>query len=110
MMSLDYTIEPAVGPYACMVDLLACSDQFEETMEFISRMPMEPNPAVWGSVLGACRIHGTLSLPKKIVDYLSELELENSDNYILRANIYSSAGLWEKCNKDKADKGVKKVK
>ncbi|KAL4203367.1 hypothetical protein AMTRI_Chr01g103630 [Amborella trichopoda] len=111
MMRLDYAIEPAVEQYACMVDLLARSGQFEETMEFISRMPMEPNAAVWGSVLGACRIHGNPELAEKAADYLFELEPENSGNYILLANIYSAAGLWENAAKIRRlmmERGVKK--
>lgn len=95
MMKSEYSLEPAVEQYACMVDLMARSGQFTETMEFIKAMPIEPNAAVWGSLLGACRIHCNPDLAEYAAGYLFELEPQNSGNYILLANIYSAAGRWE---------------
>ncbi|KAJ4977574.1 hypothetical protein NE237_008354 [Protea cynaroides] len=94
MMKSEYSLEPAVGQYACMVDLLARAGQFVETMAFIKEMPLEPNSAVWGSLLGACRIHLNPELAEYAAGYLLELEPQNSGNYILLANIYSAAGRW----------------
>lgn len=95
MMKSEYKLEPAVEQYACMVDLMARAGQFDETMEFISEMPIEPNAAVWGSLLGACRIHCNPDLAEYSARFLFELEPQNSGNYILLANIYSAAGRWE---------------
>ncbi|KAL5994781.1 hypothetical protein ACLOJK_024836 [Asimina triloba] len=95
MMKLEYGLEPAVEQYACLVDLLARAGQFDETMEFIKKMPVEPNAVVWGSLLGACRIHCNPDLAEYAAGFLFELEPDNSGNYILLANIYSAAGRWE---------------
>ncbi|XP_010271776.1 PREDICTED: pentatricopeptide repeat-containing protein At4g21065-like [Nelumbo nucifera] len=95
MMKSEYAIDPAVEQYACMVDLMARAGQFDETMKFIKEMPVEPNAAVWGSLLGACRIHCNPELAEYAAGYLFELEPQNSGNYILLANIYSAAGRWE---------------
>ncbi|OVA06991.1 Pentatricopeptide repeat [Macleaya cordata] len=95
MMKSEYKIEPAVEQYACMVDLLARAGQFDETMKLIEEMPLEPNAAVWGSLLGACRIHCNPELAEYAAGYLFELEPQNSGNYILLANIYSAVGRWE---------------
>ncbi|KAF8395722.1 hypothetical protein HHK36_019672 [Tetracentron sinense] len=95
MMNSKYAMDPGVEQYACMVDLLARNGQFNETMEFIKEMPLEPNAAVWGSLLGACRIHCNPNLAEYAAGYLFELEPQNSGNYILLANIYSAAGRWE---------------
>ncbi|XP_043720147.1 pentatricopeptide repeat-containing protein At1g20230-like [Telopea speciosissima] len=95
MMKSEYSLEPAVEQYACIVDLLARAGQFDETMTFIKEMPLEPNSAVWGSLLGACRIHCNPELAEYAAGFLLELEPQNSGNYILLANIYSAAGRWE---------------
>ncbi|KAI3872868.1 hypothetical protein MKW92_038441 [Papaver armeniacum] len=95
MMKSEYKIEPAVEQYACMVDLLARAGQFDETMKLLKEMPIEPNAAVWGSLLGACRIHSNLRLAEYAAGYLFDLEPQNSGNYILLANIYSQAGKWD---------------
>ncbi|PON59575.1 hypothetical protein TorRG33x02_287890 [Trema orientale] len=58
-------------------------------------MPFEPNAAVWGSLLGACRIHCNANLAEFIARHLFELEPKISGNYILLANIYSAADRWE---------------
>ncbi|XP_058078156.1 pentatricopeptide repeat-containing protein At1g20230-like [Magnolia sinica] len=111
MMKSEYGMDPAVEQYACMVDLLARSGQFDETMEFIEEMPMEPNAAVWGSLLGACRIHCNVDLAEYAAQYLFELEPNNSGNYILLANIYSAAGRWEDAAKTRSlmkERGVTK--
>ncbi|KAF9592726.1 hypothetical protein IFM89_017296 [Coptis chinensis] len=94
MMKSEYARGPAIEQYACMVDLLAWTGQFDESLEFIKEMPFEPNDAVWGSLSGACRIHCNPELAEYAAGYLFELEPTYSGNYILLANIYSAAGRW----------------
>ncbi|KAI3704229.1 hypothetical protein L1987_74445 [Smallanthus sonchifolius] len=95
LMKQEYALEPDMEQYACMVDLMARSGKLSETLEFIENMPFEPNAAVWGSLLGACRIHLNLEMAKHAAKFLFELEPESSGNYILLANIYSTLGRWE---------------
>ena len=95
MMKTEYAMDPAMEQYACMVDLMSRAGQFDETLEFIEKMPFEPNAAVWGSLLGACRIHCNPDLAEYAAGYLFELEPQSSGNYVLLANIYSAAGRWE---------------
>lgn len=95
LMKHKYSIEPDMEQYACMVDLMARSGQLSETLEFIENMPIEPNAAIWGSLLGACRIHLNLEIAEHAAKFLFELEPESSGNYILLANIYSTLGRWE---------------
>ncbi|XP_074331789.1 pentatricopeptide repeat-containing protein At5g40410, mitochondrial-like [Apium graveolens] len=95
MMENEYAINPAMEQYACMVDLMARAGQLSETVEFIKRMPFEPNAAIWGSLLGACRIHCNVDIAEYAAEHLFKLEPESSGNYILLANIYSVVGRWE---------------
>ncbi|PWA44562.1 Pentatricopeptide repeat-containing protein [Artemisia annua] len=95
MMKQEYGIEPDMEQYACMVDLIARSGNLSDTLEFIERMPFEPNAAIWGSLLGASRIHLNIEMAEHAAKYLFELEPGSSGNYILLANIYSTLGKWE---------------
>ncbi|PIN08161.1 hypothetical protein CDL12_19260 [Handroanthus impetiginosus] len=56
----DYNISPQLQHYGCMIDLLARAGFFEEAMSLVESMEMEPDEAIWGSILGACRIHKNL--------------------------------------------------
>ncbi|KAM7273774.1 hypothetical protein ACFE04_028438 [Oxalis oulophora] len=95
VMRKEYEMEPELDQYCCMVDLMARAGKFDETLEFIKNMPCQPNAAVWGALLGACRIHGNAELAEYAAKHVFELEPENSGNYILLSNIYSAAGRWE---------------
>lgn len=95
MMKKEYNMEPAVEQYCCMIDLMARAGQFNETLDFMKKMPFEPNSAVWGSLLGACRIHCNPDLAEYAARHLFEVEPLSSGNYVLLANIYLAAGRWE---------------
>eukprot|EP01018_Ginkgo_biloba_P039144 Gb_08834 [translate_table: standard] len=94
-MSRDYHIIPRVEHYACMVDLLGRSGLLDEAHDFIKKMPLEPNAVVWGTLLGACRIHSNIELGEHVAERLFELEPENAACYILLSNIYAEAGRWD---------------
>ncbi|KAK6911664.1 DYW domain [Dillenia turbinata] len=48
-----YDVEPEVEHYGCVVDLLGRAGLLAEAEELVNLMPMEPNAAVWGALLGA---------------------------------------------------------
>ncbi|KAJ9172409.1 hypothetical protein P3X46_015650 [Hevea brasiliensis] len=100
-MHKKYGIYPSVEHYACMVDLLGRANRLEEAAKVIQDMRIEPGPKVWGSLLGSCRIHCNVELAERAGMRLFELEPTNAGNYVLLADIYAEAGMWE---------GVKRVK
>lgn len=73
-MSSSYGIEPKVEHYGCVIDLLARAGLFEEAMELIGAMPMEPNPSALGALLGGCRIHGNFELGEMVGKRLINLQ------------------------------------
>eukprot|EP01018_Ginkgo_biloba_P007201 Gb_03579 [translate_table: standard] len=110
-MSRDYGIVPRVEHYACMVDLLGRAGCLGEAEAFINEIPFEPGALVWGTLLGACRVHGNMELGKQAAERLLELDPQNSATYVLLSNIYAEAGRWEDVAKVRTmmkDKGVKK--
>eukprot|EP01018_Ginkgo_biloba_P036926 Gb_11578 [translate_table: standard] len=111
-MSQDYNITPTLDHYCCMVDLLGRSGHLDEAENFISKMPMEPDAAVWGSLLGACRVHTNVELGERVAERLFESDPKNAAHYVLLSNIYAAAGRWddvEKVRKMMKDRAVKKM-
>jgi hypothetical protein len=84
-----------------MVDLLGRANRLEEAAKIIENMRIEPGPKVWGSLLGSCRIHCNVELAERASIRLFDLEPTNAGNYVLLADIYAEAGMWD---------GVKRVK
>eukprot|EP01018_Ginkgo_biloba_P031676 Gb_31111 [translate_table: standard] len=110
-MSENYHITPAMKHYCCMVDLLGRAGHLDEAHDFIDKMPVKPDADVWGSLLGACRIHTNMELGQHVAERLFELDPKNSAPYVLLSNIYAAAGRWhdmEKVRKLMKDRRVKK--
>lgn len=94
IMSTVYGMKPRLDHYSCMVDLLGRSGLLEEAHTLIESMPMEPNSAIWGALLGACRVYGNVQLGKKAAENLFSLDPSDHRNYVMLSNICSAAGLW----------------
>ena len=94
-MTQDYGIEPTVVLCNCMVDVVGRAGHLEEAKLFIDKMPVEPNEATWGALLGACRTYGNVDLGKLAANELLKLEPKDASTYVLLSNIYAAAGKWE---------------
>ncbi|KAH7682899.1 TPR-like protein [Dioscorea alata] len=90
-----HDVEPKLNHYACMVDLLGRAGRLHEALELIERMPMKPDSSLWGSLLGACRIHGDIDTGEKVADKIFELETTHSGYYVLLSNIYAAKSRWK---------------
>ncbi|CAN6586498.1 unnamed protein product [Malus baccata var. baccata] len=88
-------IEPELEHYGCVVDLLGRAGRVEEAFEFIKKMHFEPTAAIWGSLLGACRVHSNIDIGEFVGFRLLQIEPENAGNYVILSNLYASAGRWE---------------
>ncbi|XP_038889951.1 pentatricopeptide repeat-containing protein At4g30700-like isoform X1 [Benincasa hispida] len=86
----NYGFQPMSEHYACMVDILGRAGQLTNALEFIERMPLEPGPAVWGALLGACMIHKNTEIAHVASKRLFQLDPENVGYYVLLSNIYST--------------------
>jgi pentatricopeptide repeat protein len=110
-MIRDYGIIPRMEHYSCMVNLLGRSGRLGEAEDFVKRMPVEPGPVVWRSLLGACRIHGNIELGEYAAKRALELEPQNDATHVLLSNLYAAAGRWNdvaEVRKLMDDKGLKK--
>lgn len=85
-----------IEQYGCIVDLLGRSGQLERALQFIKQMPLEPNAAIWSSLLGACKFHQNAGIGEIAGNKLLEMEPDNVGNYMDLSHLYASAGSWEK--------------
>ncbi|KAL7098846.1 hypothetical protein ACP275_09G044500 [Erythranthe tilingii] len=111
-MTRDYRIVPSIEHYGCMVDLLSRAGLLEEARDFIEEMPIKPNAAVWGALLGGCKVHKNIEMAELAMRHLHELDPLNDGYYVVLANIYSEAKKWEdaaRVRKLMREKGLKKT-
>ncbi|KAL6970814.1 hypothetical protein U1Q18_030498 [Sarracenia purpurea var. burkii] len=66
MMERIFRISPGLEHYTCMVDMLGRAGRLEEAESLIVRMEVEPDEALWGALLGACKIHGNVEIAERV--------------------------------------------
>ncbi|KAJ0968597.1 hypothetical protein J5N97_025514 [Dioscorea zingiberensis] len=95
-MKHDYGLEPQSDHYSCMVDIFCRAGSLVKAMELIEKMPVnvKPHPAVYGTLLGACRVHRNLEFAEFAAKKLVELEPRSAGAYVQLANIYASMKRW----------------
>lgn len=94
-MKDEYKIQPKIEHYGCMVNLLGRAGHLLEAYELVKSTSVDADPVIWGTLLGACRLHKNTALGEKIVGFLLEHGLANSGTYVLLSNIYAAAGNWD---------------
>ncbi|KAK7260882.1 hypothetical protein RIF29_27181 [Crotalaria pallida] len=111
-MQKSFGIVPKIEHYGCMVDLLSRAGLVREALEFVQKMPIEPNQIIWRSIITACHARGELKLGESISKELIKSEPMHESNYVLLSNIYAKLLRWEKKTKvrEMMDmKGMKKI-
>ncbi|KAM5550427.1 putative pentatricopeptide repeat-containing protein [Rosa sericea] len=91
-----YGVKPTVEQYACVVDLLGRGGRVDDAFSFVSKMPIEANANIWGTLLGACRTHHMVDLGRIVADHLFEIEVDNIGNYVVMSNLYASEARWDR--------------
>ncbi|CAN4086314.1 unnamed protein product [Withania somnifera] len=96
-MKETWGVEPRIEHYGCMVDMLSRAGLFDEAVTLVERMPMKPNEAVWGALLGGCKIHKNVGLASSIAQKLAvELEPDRAAGYfVLLSNLYATDKRWQ---------------
>ncbi|RWW87351.1 hypothetical protein BHE74_00003829 [Ensete ventricosum] len=114
-MKERYRVEPKLEHYGCFIDLLGRAGLLDEAEGLIRNIPegiVKDVLPLWGSLLGACRIHGNVEMGDRLAKQILELESGNSDVHALIANIYAAAERWEdvkKIRRKMKDSGIKKT-
>ncbi|XP_057980263.1 putative pentatricopeptide repeat-containing protein At3g01580 [Malania oleifera] len=112
-MKEKYGITPKLAHYACMVDLLSRRGNVEEALEFVKKMPMEPDKRIWGALLAGCRsAGGSLEIAELVANRLIGLDPKNTSYYMILSNLYAEQGKWEDVERMRKlvdEKGLKKT-
>ncbi|KAF7130217.1 hypothetical protein RHSIM_Rhsim10G0105500 [Rhododendron simsii] len=102
LMKDEYQIEPKIEHYGCMVNLLGSAGHLDEAYELIKSMKIDPDPVLWGTLLGACRLHGNTVLGERIAELLLSKNVADSGTYVILSDIYAAAGNWDGAAKVRA--------
>ncbi|KAG9452911.1 hypothetical protein H6P81_005815 [Aristolochia fimbriata] len=98
-MEKEYMILPTFEHCSCVVDMLGRAGRVEEAYEFAKKTQVEGNMVgIWGSLLGACRIHGEYELGKMVAEHLFEMEDIGkgvAGYHVLLSNMHAEEGKWE---------------
>ncbi|GER52859.1 tetratricopeptide repeat protein [Striga asiatica] len=94
-MARDYGVKPRGKHYAVMVDILGRAGRLNEAYDFVQMSPYKDHPAVWGALLGACRLHGNVDMIKLAARSFFELDPDNAGKYVVLSNAYAAFGLWK---------------
>ncbi|KAL8162125.1 hypothetical protein V2J09_013614 [Rumex salicifolius] len=95
-MERYYGISPRLEHYVCMVDLYGRAGLLWKAAEIIRNMPYQPTPEMWVTLLGGCRIYRNMTLGEWAAENLLKMRPSSSGYYVLVANMYASAGCWNK--------------
>lgn len=88
-------MKPTMEQYACVVDLLARGGRVREAYSLVTRMPIEANANIWGTLLGACKTHHEVELGRIVADQLFKIEANDIGNYIVLSNLYAADARWD---------------
>ncbi|WCJ34292.1 Pentatricopeptide repeat (PPR) superfamily protein [Euphorbia peplus] len=91
VMQSKYMLKLGPEHYSCVVDLLGRAGRLDEAQKLIQSMKVKPDGAVWGALLGACKIHKNVELAELAFEKVVELEPTNIGYYVLLSNIYTEA-------------------
>ncbi|KAM7266557.1 hypothetical protein ACFE04_004454 [Oxalis oulophora] len=95
IMEKDYGVVPEIEHYGCMIDLLGKGGRLKDAFSLVNSMPYKPNAIIWGTLLGACRMHNAVGPATEALEHLVKLEPSDSGNYSMLSNIYAAAGDWK---------------
>ncbi|KAM0936423.1 putative tetratricopeptide-like helical domain superfamily [Dioscorea sansibarensis] len=91
----EFGIMPSVEHYASLVDLVGRHGQLDDALDVIKGMLVPPDRAVWGALLGACRVHNNVALAQVAAEALANVEPESSAPYVLMYNMHADEGRWD---------------
>ncbi|CAK7326160.1 unnamed protein product [Dovyalis caffra] len=90
----DYNLVPSKKHYTCMVDLLARAGRLEEALDFIQKMPVQPDVSLFGAFLHGCGLHSRFDLGEVAFRWMLDLHPGEACYYVLMCNLYASDGRW----------------
>ena len=95
-MEEKFCVTPKLAHYACMVDMLSRRGYVKEALEFVSKLPIEPDIRIWGALLAGCRkSSNSTEVAEVAVHRLICLDPENTSYHVFLSNLYAEQNRWE---------------
>ncbi|KAI3704371.1 hypothetical protein L1987_74589 [Smallanthus sonchifolius] len=94
-MTSDYNLAPEIDQYACLIDLYARKGDLKSAKQVMEEMPFDANAVMWSSFLSSCKEYGNVELGREAAYKLFELEPRSPVPYLILADLYAGAGLWD---------------
>ncbi|CAH8345990.1 unnamed protein product [Eruca vesicaria subsp. sativa] len=94
-MQRDHGIEPELDHYICIVDCLGRAGRLEDAEALAEATPYRNSSVLWEILLSSCRVHGDVSLARRIAEKLITIDPQNSAAYVLLSNTYTSVRQWD---------------
>ncbi|XP_072983803.1 pentatricopeptide repeat-containing protein At4g14170 [Typha latifolia] len=88
-------VKPELKHYSCMADALGRAGRLAEAERFIEEMPIEPDEAILGALLAACRVYGDVEVGERVSKRLMGMCPGKSGYYLSLANMYSDVGRFD---------------
>lgn len=111
-MEEKFCITPKLAHYACMVDMLSRRGYVKEALEFVNKLPIEPDIRIWGALLAGCRKNSdSTEVAEVAVHRLISLDPENTSYHVFLSNLYAEQNRWEDVDRLRnlvEEKGLKK--
>ncbi|XP_039121386.1 LOW QUALITY PROTEIN: pentatricopeptide repeat-containing protein At4g04370-like [Dioscorea cayenensis subsp. rotundata] len=94
-MQDDFSIDPRLEHWACIIDLLCKAGRVEAAASFTRTMLPQANADVLGIVLDACRQHGHARLAEEIAQEIIDLKPQTAGSYVQLAHSYAAMNRWD---------------
>ncbi|XP_017700781.2 pentatricopeptide repeat-containing protein At4g21065-like [Phoenix dactylifera] len=93
-MERVHGVVPELKHYGCMVDLLSRAGLLDRAYKLVSSMPIEPNLAILGALLSACRIHDNLEIAELVSKKIKSICRYKGGVHVLLSNMYANKQQW----------------
>nr|CAD1821032.1 unnamed protein product [Ananas comosus var. bracteatus] len=93
-MEREFRVRPKIEHFGCLIDMLCRDGRVEEAKRVIKEMPYKPDIAIWGALLGGCRVSNDVESINKVIEGITQLETEEGGVYALVSNIYAGSSQW----------------
>ncbi|XP_057456648.1 pentatricopeptide repeat-containing protein At1g32415, mitochondrial-like [Lotus japonicus] len=87
----SYGLQPGFDHYISIINLLGRAGKVKDAEEFVLRLPVEPNHAIWGALVGVCGLSKTdADVASRATKRLLELDPLNAPGHVTLCNIYAA--------------------
>ncbi|KAJ4824252.1 hypothetical protein Tsubulata_027853, partial [Turnera subulata] len=96
-MARDFGIEAKQDHYIYVlsISLVELVRRLSDAVDLLGKMPIKPHPAIFGALLGACRIHKNIEIAEISSKNLLLLDPRRATAYVQLANVYAAMNRWD---------------